>query len=323
MSPLYILLVIVALTSFALSLSLPEKRAPCSGNTANNRSVWCHYSTSTDYYTVVPDTGVTREYYFVLEESTVAPDGISRIGYTVNGTIPGPTIIADWGDTVVVHVKNTLSTAKNGTSIHFHGIRQHLTNEMDGVCSITQCPTAPGETITYTWRATQYGSSWYHSHIGLQAWEGVFGGILINGPATGNYDEDKGVLTLTDWSHNTVDELYSSALLSGPPLLDNGLINGTNTYESSDNVTTGHRFTTSFTAGTSYRFRLVNTAIDTHFRFSIDNHSLTVIACDFVPIIPYETTILSIGMGEFLTVLSLYVLSYGSNPILPQASVTT
>lgn len=67
--------------------------------------------------------------------------------------------------------------------------------------SITQCPTAPGESMTYTWRATQYGSSWYHSHFALQAWEGVFGGIIINGPATANYDEDLGVLMLNDWDH--------------------------------------------------------------------------------------------------------------------------
>jgi FtsP/CotA-like multicopper oxidase with cupredoxin domain len=55
--------------------------------------------------------------------------------------------------------------------------------------------------MTYTWRATQYGSSWYHSHFALQAWEGVFGGIIINGPATANYDEDLGVLMLNDWDH--------------------------------------------------------------------------------------------------------------------------
>jgi FtsP/CotA-like multicopper oxidase with cupredoxin domain len=74
----------------------------------------------------------------------------------------------------------------------------------------------------------RYGSSWCHSHIGLQAWEGVFGGIVINGPATANYDVDKGSLFLNDWSHRTVDELYDSAQSSGLPTLDNGLINGTN-----------------------------------------------------------------------------------------------
>ncbi|KAL1966546.1 hypothetical protein VTN77DRAFT_4468 [Rasamsonia byssochlamydoides] len=284
----------------AIATATPlAKRAACSGNTATDRASWCDYSTDTNYYSVTPDTGVTREYYFTIQQVTIAPDGYERIAYTVNGTIPGPTIEADWGDTVVVHVTNNLTEARNGTSIHFHGIRQYYTNQMDGVTSITQCPTAPGETITYTWRATEYGSSWYHSHIGLQAWEGVVGGIVINGPATANYDEDKGILFLSDWSHATVDELYDSVLATGPATLDNGLINGTNVYGDDDSTTqTGYRFNTSFTAGKSYRFRLVNGAIDTHFKFSIDNHTLTVIANDFVPIEPYNTTVLNIAMGQ-------------------------
>lgn len=34
---------------------------PCAGNTPADRSKWCDYSTSTDYYNEVPNTGVTRE----------------------------------------------------------------------------------------------------------------------------------------------------------------------------------------------------------------------------------------------------------------------
>ncbi|CAI7588021.1 unnamed protein product [Penicillium palitans] len=274
------------------------RRDVCSGNTASDRQSWCNYDVSTNYYDVVPTTGVTKEYYLNIEDVTVAPDGYSRAAMAVNGSIPGPTIEANWGDNVIVHVTNSL-TSVNGSSIHFHGIRQNYTNQNDGVVSITQCPTAPGQTTTYKWRATQYGTSWYHSHIGLQAYEGVFGGIVINGPATENYDVDKGVLFLNDWSHQTVDELYASAQASGPPTLDNGLINGTNVYGDDDSTSqTGYRFNTSFTAGTSYRLRLINAAVDSHFKFSIDNHTLTVMAMDLVPIEPYNTTVLSIGMGQ-------------------------
>ena len=181
----------------------------------------------------------------------------------------------------------------NGTGLHFHGIRQNYTNQMDGVPSITQCPTAPGESITYTWRATQYGSTWYHSHFALQAWEGVLGGIIINGPATANYDNDMGVLFLNDWTHRTADEIYITAETSGPPTLDNGLLNGTNVYDDS-----GSRFNMTVTEGESHRIRLVNGAIDTHFKFMVDDHNLTVIAMDLVPIVPYTTSVLSIGMGQ-------------------------
>ncbi|KAB8290400.1 hypothetical protein EYC80_010833 [Monilinia laxa] len=277
--------------------SISAVGTPCAGNTAADRSKWCNYSTSTDYYNEVPNTGVTREYWLNIQDGMASPDGFSRYVQTINGSIPGPTIIADWGDNVVVHVTNNLSV--NGTTIHFHGMRQNYTNQNDGVPSITQCPIAFGTTYTYKWRATQYGSSWYHSHVGLQAWEGVAGGIIINGPSTANYDEDKGSLLLSDWGHKTVDEQYEFAQTQGPPLMDTGLINGTNVFGADGSSSqTGSRFSTSVTSGKSYRFRLVNSAIDTHFKFSIDNHTLTVMANDLVPIKPYQTQVLNIAIGQ-------------------------
>lgn len=121
--------------------------------------------------------------------------------------------------------------------------------------------------------------------------------MVIHGPASGNYDEDMGPVVLSDWSHQTADELYSYAQTSGPPTLDNGLINGLNVYNNSGTIT-GSRWETSVTSGSSYRMRLVNTAIDTHYKFMIDNHTLTVIAMDFVPIEPYTTNMLDINMGQ-------------------------
>lgn len=167
------------------------------------------------------------------------------------------------------------------------------TAQQDGVVSITQCPTAPGETTTYTWKATQYGTTWYHSHYAVQAWNGVLGGIVINGPAASAYDVDQGILFLNDWYHETSDVLYESAQVSGPPAAQNGLINGTNVYADG-----GSRFQSSIESGKSYRYRLVNGAMDTMFRFMVDNHTMTVIASDLVPIVPFETTSLNIAIGQ-------------------------
>ncbi|KAH8651189.1 multicopper oxidase-domain-containing protein [Xylariales sp. PMI_506] len=283
----------------ATGTSSAQPSSTGSGNTASNRQKWFDYDINTDYTTIAPDTGVTREYWFDLTEVEIAPDGFTRYAMAINGTIPGPTIYADWGDTVKVHVTNNLVSSVNGTSIHFHGIRQNYTNQNDGVSSITQCPTAPNNTETYTWKAVQYGSTWYHSHFALQAWQGVMGGIVINGPATQNYDEDLGVMFLNDWDHDTVDVLYEQAARFGPPTLDNGLINGTNVYGTDDSdEQTGSRWKTTFNPGTSYRLRLVNGAVDTHFKFMVDNHTMTVIASDLVPIEPYQTTVLNLGMGQ-------------------------
>lgn len=70
--------------------------AVCTGNTAEDRSVWCDFDTSTNYYDDGPDTGVVREYWFDIVNTTLSPDGIPRTMLTVNGSFPGPTIEANW-----------------------------------------------------------------------------------------------------------------------------------------------------------------------------------------------------------------------------------
>ncbi|KAH8159717.1 multicopper oxidase [Xylaria polymorpha] len=282
---------VAALPRTGLSDLTSRQTDSCEFDSATAPNCWGNYSLSTNWYEEAPDTGVIREYWFELVNSTLSPDGVPRLSLTINGSIPGPTIEADWGDTVVVHVKNSLES--NGTSIHWHGIRQKGSTDQDGVASITQCPVAPGDSTTYTWKATQYGTTWYHSHFSLQAWNGVFGGIIIRGPASAPYDEDKGVIVLSDWLHQTTDELYGMASTSGPPTANNGLINGLNVYSDG-----GSRFQTTFESGKSYRLRLVNTAIDTMFKFGIDNHTLTVIAADLVPIVPFDVQMVSIGIGQ-------------------------
>jgi hypothetical protein len=49
---------------------------------------------------------------------------------------------------------------------------------MDGVNGITQCPIAPKDNFTYSWRVLQYGSSWYHSHYSVQYADGATGPMV-------------------------------------------------------------------------------------------------------------------------------------------------
>lgn len=98
------------------------------------------------------------------------------------------------GDTIKVHVTN--KSPVNGTAIHWHGLRQVGTMDADGVPGVTQCPSKPGSIQTYTFKATQYGTTWYHSHFTLQYADGLLGPIIINGPATEDYTEDLGTATL-------------------------------------------------------------------------------------------------------------------------------
>lgn len=50
-----------ASTTPATNTTSAAPTATCSGNTASDRSQWCDYDISTNYYNEVPDTGVTVE----------------------------------------------------------------------------------------------------------------------------------------------------------------------------------------------------------------------------------------------------------------------
>lgn len=288
---------------------------PCQGQPGTGQ--FCGYDINTNYYENYPITCNVVTYDFEITNATISPDGIERIGLVVNGQFPGPAIKASWGDTVVVTVKNSMQN--NGTTIHFHGVRQLNNNMNDGVPSLTQCPIAPGESMTYTWVASQYGTSWYHSHFAIQAWEGVLGPIMIDGPSSAPFDVDLGAYVLSDWTHATVDSMYdlaqnatpipgstSGATYGGPQSMDNGLINGHNTWNDGGalNTTVGTRLeAATFTPGQSYLLRIINTAIQSTFAFSIDGHTLTVTSTDFVPIEPYETDVLFINIGQRYNVI--------------------
>jgi FtsP/CotA-like multicopper oxidase with cupredoxin domain len=151
---------------------------------------------------------------------------INPDGKVFNQSYPGPWIQACWGDLIKITVKNKLKF--NGTTIHWHGLRQLGTMEMDGVNGVTQCPIAPGDTFTYTFRAMQYGTSWYHSHYSLQYADGLLGPITIYGPSSSNYDEGRDPILITDWSHRSAFKDWQRELVPIPsfPTMNSVLING-------------------------------------------------------------------------------------------------
>ncbi|KXS14695.1 laccase precursor [Gonapodya prolifera JEL478] len=269
-----------------------------------SRKCWRQNSIDTNWYNVVPDTGVTREYWLSVVSVLLAPDGYERQVMTFNGTLPGPLIQADWGDNLVIHVTNNL--VDNGTAVHWHGIQQRGTPNADGAPGVTQCPIAPGYTMTYRFKATQYGSSLYHAHFTLQMAEGMIGPIVINGPATANYDVDLGPVMIQDWSHIsafTIWRLNQKHVALPIPVLQNGLINGMNPYDCSFSFDPnckggGDRYQVTVTKGLKYRMRLIGAPIDGFFKFHIDGHKFKVIAVDFVPIVPYTTDNVVLTSGQ-------------------------
>jgi FtsP/CotA-like multicopper oxidase with cupredoxin domain len=151
--------------------STPEDRGCWLTNNEGGR-----FDINTNYEDVAPQ-GILRQYTLIVSNGSYNGDGLAfNEAKLFNDTYPGPWLQACWGDIVEVTVINRLPY--NGTSIHWHGIRQNQTMHMDGVNGITQCPIAPGDTFVYKWNATQYGSTWYHSHYSLQYADGMVGPMV-------------------------------------------------------------------------------------------------------------------------------------------------
>ena len=196
---------------------------------------------------------------------------------------------------------------------------------MDGVNGVTQCPIAPGDHFVYKFNITQYGSSWYHSHYSVQYADGAVGPMTLHGPSSSEYDEAiSPPLIMTDWGHNSAFNALTKGLLH-PDILLNGRGNVTNFNKANKNTTEikapYHITFNGPVPGQSnkkYLIRIINTSFDTTFVFTIDNHILTIVSADFVPIIPYKKTSVLVGIGQrYNVIVEANPLSYDDGTELP------
>lgn len=248
----------------------------------------------------MPDTGVTRSFDFHVSYQTIAPDGVQRNGLVVNGGYPGPLIEANWGDWILLKITNDLTD--EGTALHMHGLTQNGTPWYDGVPAAAQCPIVPGGELTMLFRAELYGTSWYHSHYSGQYAGGALGPVVIHGPKHAHYDIDIGPVMVSDWFHQDYYTLVNQAMQGNVPPSNNNLINGKMNYPC-ENTTLPctpnagiSKF--QFQSGKKHLLRIINTSAEGVQKFSIDNHTLTIIANDFVPIKPYTTNVVTLGVGQ-------------------------
>ena len=127
------------------------------------------------------------------------PDGqaIYSWGYGCNGTpsgfapaaisatfcntmqIPGPTLIVNEGQTIIVNLTNGLPASAGNTSILFPGLT--LTSTSGGVVGPLTQEAAPGGSVTYTFTATSPGTRAYYSGSqgDLQIEMGMYGAIIV------------------------------------------------------------------------------------------------------------------------------------------------
>ena len=213
-----------------------------------------------------------------------------------------------------MNVHNQIFGPEEPTSIHWHGLNQPGTPWWDGVVTVSQCPIVPGGNLTYRFRADEYGTSWWHAHYSAQYSSGVNGPIVIHGPNDATYDVDVYPIIVSDWFHDTYVDIVNLVMapsatgLPFRPFSDSNLVGGYGSYPCA-NVTNGAPCSPGplasweFEPGKTYRLRFVNTGASAFESISIDGHTLTVIANDFVPVQPYQTQSITIGVGQRTDVL--------------------
>jgi CopA family copper-resistance protein len=131
--------------------------------------------------------------------------GNPRVAFTVNGSVPAPTLRWKEGDTVTLRVANTLD---EDASIHWHGIL--LPANMDGVPGLSFHGIRPAETYVYRFNVRQGGTYWYHSHSGFQEQQGLYGPLIIDPlePAPFKYDREH-VVMLSDWTDENPERVLA------------------------------------------------------------------------------------------------------------------
>jgi manganese oxidase len=124
--------------------------------------------------------------------------GVNVTAYAYNGQVPGPRIRVKQGDRIRINVINDLPEE---TTIHWHGMI--LPNNMDGPAEITQPPIMPGETFTYEFTVTQFGTYFYHPHAKPDRTQalGLYGALIIDpsDPADEIAADHDYVIQLQEW----------------------------------------------------------------------------------------------------------------------------
>ncbi|GJM87628.1 hypothetical protein PR202_ga03602 [Eleusine coracana subsp. coracana] len=231
----------------------------------------------------------------------------ARIITAVNGQLPGPTIRAREGDTVVVHLVNH---SPYNMTLHWHGVFQRGTPWADGPAMVTQCPVKPGANYTYRFNVKgQEGTLWWHAHISfLRAT--VYGALVIQ-PRSGanaypfpSKPQREETIILGEWWNANVYDLERMAYLTGMPAAhaDAYTINGKpgDFYNCS-----GANQTYKFQVHQNERIllRIINAALNTPMFFKVANHSFTVVGADAAYTTPYETDVVVIAPGQTVDAL--------------------
>jgi plastocyanin len=138
-----------------------------------------------------PYVPVVRHFTLIIKEHDIQ-EGPSEVwhAWTYNGTVPGPTMYANVGDTLEVKVYNQLGLIH---SFHTHLDNYNFTSDGSQANVIVGLGAgamiAPGQSYTYYLNATYAGIFYYHCHsadkypVSYHIAQGLYGLIMVADPA--------------------------------------------------------------------------------------------------------------------------------------------
>ena len=248
----------------------------------------------------------------------------------INGSVPGPLLRWQEGESVALNVRNALNAS---SSIHWHGML--LPSNMDGVPGLSFGGIDPQQSYAYEFPVRQNGTYWYHSHSGFQEQIGVYGPIIIDAaePEPFAYDSEF-VLMLSDWTfedpedvmknlkirddyynynRRTVGELFADARNDGwSATLADRRMWGSMRMKAADiaditaatysfllnGLDADRNWTGLFTLGQRIRLRVINGSAQTFFNVRIPGLEMTVVQADGQNVDPVDIDEFQIGVAE-------------------------
>ncbi|KAM7275251.1 hypothetical protein ACFE04_017117 [Oxalis oulophora] len=261
-----------------------------------------------------------RRYTWKVQYEYRSPDCFKKLALTINGKSPGPTILAQKGDTIIVDVINNLGT--ENVAIHWHGIRQRGTPWFDGTEGVTQCPILPGDTFTYKFVVDRAGTYLYHAHYGMQRESGLCGSIRVALPDGESepfrYDYDRSII-LSDWYHKSPYEQAvglssipfqwvgepQSLLIQGKGKFNCSLLDTPSLNPGACNMSNPEcsPYALTVVPAKTYRLRISSMTSLAALSFQIEGHNMTIFEADGHYVEPIIVQNLFIYSGETYSVL--------------------
>lgn len=276
--------------------------------------------------TTQPIQDVSRELTLEARPAEIEIASGRRINvWTYDGKFPGTEIRAKEGERLRIMLKNNLPEE---TSIHWHGIHQKGTNNMDGIPGLTQPPIPVGAAFIYDFVANKSGTYFYHPHSGLQIERGLAAALIIEPKKETLVFDREYTLVLDDWLDGSPDLAFRQLQQGISPA--DGMPKGSSQSSSDDDemmamehggmseseggccANTDVAYSTYLINGRApeaapefevkrgerVRFRVINAGGATVFRVAVQGHKLMLTHSDGFPLQQTEVDSFEISPGE-------------------------